>query len=421
MDFIHSLIKIWSSPVSRNAAGLYMIQFSNFVIPLLTLPYLSRVLGPEVFGQVVFFQSFALWFSIIIEYGFNLSATRDAARFRHELVALKRLVMQVQGAKVLLFLLSLSVLPMLSLFVPLIRENPIYLLLSILQSLSFGFSPFWYFQGTERLVRLVALEGMTKITAMPFVFAEVHRPEDGWKVLAVQSISGLFSTFLPTYWMHREIGWTHLSFRDSVQLIREGWRMFILKSVQSIYTSANAFILGLFSEPMAVGYYSGGEKLYRAILSLSTPLLQSLYPRFSRFATVSDSQDSRLFGRVLLAIMGIGILITLVVYLSAPLLVSLVLGPDYGPAAQVLRILSLAIVMNMISTTFIMLRLLPKRLEKTASSLIISGSILNFILAALLAPVMGALGMALAVLAAECLILVGSLLHMKRSASVFRS
>ena len=66
--------------VAKNAAALYAIQFAGYIVPLVTLPYLSRVLGPAGFGLLLFSQSFALWASMIIEYGFNLSATRDVAR-----------------------------------------------------------------------------------------------------------------------------------------------------------------------------------------------------------------------------------------------------------------------------------------------------------------------------------------------------
>src|SRR5205085_7415588 len=73
---IHELLR---HPVVRNALFLYGVQFSSYVFPLLTLPYLSRVLNPDRFGLVAFAQSFVWYFVTLTEYGFNLTATRRVA------------------------------------------------------------------------------------------------------------------------------------------------------------------------------------------------------------------------------------------------------------------------------------------------------------------------------------------------------
>ena len=88
--------------MAKNTLALYALQFAGYVIPLVTLPYLARVLRAEGFGLLLFAQSFALWGSIIFEYGFNLSASREVAQNRGSRDALATTAAGVLGAKLLL-------------------------------------------------------------------------------------------------------------------------------------------------------------------------------------------------------------------------------------------------------------------------------------------------------------------------------
>jgi PST family polysaccharide transporter len=68
--------------LARNVASLYGVQFANYLLPLITIPYLTRVLGVATWGLVAFAQAFGAYASIGIEYGFHLSATRAVAKWQ---------------------------------------------------------------------------------------------------------------------------------------------------------------------------------------------------------------------------------------------------------------------------------------------------------------------------------------------------
>lgn len=401
------LRRLLKDPLSANAAGLYVLQFTGFILPLVTLPYLARVLGPHVFGLLAFYQAFALWFSVIFEYGFNLSGTREASRFRGDKERLGRLASSILGAKLLLLLFSLVLLAPFVALVPTLREHLVYLLWALIQAIAFGFSPFWYFQGIERLVKPVALEFTLRLLATIGVFVLVNKPEDGWKALALQATSGLFTTILPLFWIYREVGWVKLSYNSSLELIHQGWNLFVLKSLQSLYGSVNAFILGLLAGPLVVGYYSGAEKLYKAVLSLMSPILQALYPRLSFLSDLNPQKGRKVYKLAIWSVTLTAFILAGVIFIVAPTVVNLVLGPGYEPAVATLQTLAIAIPFNLASTAIIMLRLLPGKLEAGAGRVVLMGGIVNFVGAVLLAPTYKHVGMSWVIVITELLILVG--------------
>src|ERR1051326_2269228 len=71
-------------PVVQNALALYSVQFAEYALPLITVPYLARVLQPAGWGMVVYAQNFSVWLVLVLEYGFSFSATREIARHRDD-------------------------------------------------------------------------------------------------------------------------------------------------------------------------------------------------------------------------------------------------------------------------------------------------------------------------------------------------
>lgn len=74
--------KLLRHPVVKNALSLLTVQIAKYILPLVSIPYLARILGPQEWGLVIFAQVSAQWFEMILDYGFNLSATREIARNR---------------------------------------------------------------------------------------------------------------------------------------------------------------------------------------------------------------------------------------------------------------------------------------------------------------------------------------------------
>jgi PST family polysaccharide transporter len=393
--------RVVNHPVAQNVLGLYGVHIASYIIPLVTLPYLARVLRPQGFGLLLFAQSFALWASQIIEYGFNLSATREIAQNREKSGHLAATAAGVLGAKVMLSMGFAIVAVMAAWSIPNFREHPIYLLWALPVSLAFGFSPLWYFQGTERMVGAGVVDFLARAAGAIFIFLVVRTSEDGWKSLALQAAAGCASTLIQTLWMYQEIEFRRPRWKDSTHALRLGWHMFLFRGAYQIYSTANTFILGLFVPPVQVGYFGGAERISRPLQGAMNPAILALYPRMSQLVSRSTLKAAR-FARLTLSVAGgSGLALALALALLARWLVSLILGPGYEPSVSVLYVFALVLPINTMNIALIFYWMLPCGMERPVSAITLGAITINVISAALLAPRFAHVGMAWAILIAE--------------------
>jgi PST family polysaccharide transporter len=117
-------------PVSRNAIALYSMQIATFIVPLITLPYVARVLRPSAFGLVVFAQGFAFTLVVLIDWGFGFTGLRSTAESRTDADELSAVVQRVRGAQLLLSTVSVPVALGALLLVPKMAGHPEFLVLA---------------------------------------------------------------------------------------------------------------------------------------------------------------------------------------------------------------------------------------------------------------------------------------------------
>lgn len=136
-----------NSIVFKNYLYLLMIQGANFILPLITIPYLVRTIGTNKFGIVMVAQSLALFLTIVTDFGFNISATREVAMIKNNKESLSQFFFNVIFIKTILLICSFLVLLSLTIFVEKFNQESLVYLLSF--GVVFGqvLFPSWFFQG----------------------------------------------------------------------------------------------------------------------------------------------------------------------------------------------------------------------------------------------------------------------------------
>ena len=182
MDIKNKLNRIRQSKDGKvlveNFAYLSLLQVAGYVFPLITMPYLARVIGVEGFGKIAFASGIMVWIQTIADWGFNFTATRDVAKNRDNKKKVSEIFSNVLWARCLLMILSFAVLLVLVMFVPEFKENAAVIFVTFLMIPGHIMFPDWFFQAMERMKYITILNLLSKIVFTVAVFVFIKDKED---------------------------------------------------------------------------------------------------------------------------------------------------------------------------------------------------------------------------------------------------
>ena len=323
----------------ENFFSLSILQVANYILPLITLPYLVRVLGPEKFGLIAFAQAFIQYLVILTDYGFNLSATREISIYRDNKEKISEIFSSVMITKFGLMIISLLILSVLVFTIPKFKNDWLVYFFTFGMVLGNVLFPIWFFQGMERMKYITILNIVAKGIFTICIFIFIRKMADYPYVPLINSMGFLVAGGLSLRIVSKDFGIKFIlpSFEAIKHQLKEGWHVFISTVAISLYTVSNAFILGLFTNNTIVGYYSAAEKIVRAVQGLLTPVSQTVYPYISKLA--SESKERALsFIRKLVVFVGSGsFIISLLIFILAAPIVDIVLGSQYQSSIIVLQ------------------------------------------------------------------------------------
>ncbi len=401
-----------SSTIGKNIISLYLLQISYYVLPLITVPYLVRVLGPEKFGLVAFGQSLITFFVLFVNYGFDLTATREISVKRKSNKDVSVISCSVWIAKLLLGLIGLSVLLLLIRFVPKMNQNSVLLLILFGIAVGNMLFPNWLFLGLERMKAISVINMSMRAVTTAGVFILIRNPDDYLIYAGLLSFQWVFAGILGIVFaiVRLKIRISVPKSHEVTQVLSKGWTLFLSNIAQSIYYSGNSFILGMLTNYTVVGYYSAAEKITLSLLGLFRPVALAVYPRLSRIA--SSSKNTVLFWsrRLIFVMGGLGLAASLTMFFGAPLIVKIILGSGYGPSIIVLQVLSLLPFIVALSDVLSIQIMLPFSKDKFYTMIRVFTAFLHILLALLLVPRFNEAGMAATLVSSQAFILISTFL-----------
>ena len=338
------LSKLFKNVQVRNVMLLYVVQFSSYLMPLITLPYLSRVLSPEKFGLVAYAQSIMWYFVTLTDYSFNLSATRQVAIHRDDKKKLSRLFGSVMVAKAILTLIGFVVLMGAVFAIPKLRANWEVYPLAFLTVAGNFFFPLWLFQGLQKLEQAAIRDFAAKLLGIVALFLLVHKDSDYAMAAAVQGGSVAIAGFigLLTVPFLIKLQWRPPSYGDVRQVLVEGWPLFLSIAASSFAIVTDVAIMGLYSNSAEVGYYSGAQRIIAALRAMVGPIVSAVYPFVSAKAGRSEREAvsfiQRYAGWLSMPFLAIGVALLTI----GPWVIRHLLGNKYGPSILVIQIMALS-------------------------------------------------------------------------------
>jgi PST family polysaccharide transporter len=392
--------------LASNLFYLYIVHLFNYMVPVVTIPFLARMLGPAQWGEYAFVESVSRYLSLFVEYGFALSATREVARCRGNAGRRSELLAGVLGAQLCLAMAGMAIVMFWALGSARFRSHAALFTAGCFWAVFEGMSLMWYYQALERSRSIAIVDVITKSCAVVAMYWCVHQPADAWKVLALRGGAAGFSLCIGLAIAYTEIPFQFPTPKLIGFSIRNGATMFLFRSSTALSTVANVIVLGLVARPEIVGFYAGAEKISKASIGLLSPITQALYPRIANTLDLHPGSASRFARLGFLLMAGGGLALGITLYVMAPWLVRLFLGKGYESATAVLRILALLHPIIAMNNMLGIQWMLPLRLDRAFNAITLCGGVLNVTLAAVLAHRLAQTGPAWAIVIAQTAVLI---------------
>lgn len=267
-----------------NFVYLGILQGLNLLLPLLTFPYLVRVLGIENFGLLSFSFALITYFQIVTDFGFNSIATRDISVAIEDKIKQQTIFNDVMSTKLFLLVLCFVVMTIIVFSFELFRNHWEIYFFSFGSVLGQVIFPVWFFQGVQKMRYITYLNLFTKIIFTIAIFIFVKQRQD-YLLVPIFNALGFITAGLVSFYFVRKHFNLHLqlqSFQRIKHQLIKGKYVFLSEFKISLFTNTNILILGIFVGNHAVGYFTSAEKLARAIGNFQTPISNTLFPFLSK-------------------------------------------------------------------------------------------------------------------------------------------
>jgi PST family polysaccharide transporter len=332
--------------VMKNFASLSVLQAITYLLPVIILPYLFRVIGPEKFGLISFAQAFVQYFMILTDYGFSISATKEISLCREEHHKVSAVFSSVMLVKIILAFLSLLILGIIVYFIPKFRADWLVYVLSFGAVVGNTLFPVWFFQGTEKMKHIADLNIIGGIIFVFFIFFFVKGPRDYLMVPLINSSVFLITGIMGQYIVFRRFGvaFKFPGYENVRKQLKAGWDIFISIVAINAYTTTRIFTVGLLTNNTITGFYSIAEKIANFIQTFPlASFSQALFPRLSKIFQKNKTKALKIMQRIQQIAINISLIFLPMLFIFAHLIVRVICGGDYYETVLTLRLLLISV------------------------------------------------------------------------------
>ncbi|MGA2774465.1 MAG: flippase [Candidatus Omnitrophota bacterium] len=394
--------------VLGNFISLSTLQGINYVLPILVLPYLVRIIGPEKFGLIAFAQAFVQYFMILTDYGFNFTATRRISLCRENKQEACSIFSSVMTAKLILTFISLIIFLLILNFVPRFKNDWLIFFISFWAVIGNTLFPVWFFQGTEKMKYISAINIVGGIIYAACIFIFVRKSGDYLMVPTLNSLFFLITGLCAFYiaFSKFELSFVFHKYAHIREEFRTGWNVFSSIVAINAYTSSRVFAVGLLTNNMLTGYYSIAEKIAGLIQTFPlTSFSQAIYPRLNSIFQRSKPRAFKIMRKSQSIVVYVSLITLPFIYLASPAIVKTVCGYDFQEVVITLRLLLVSIIFVATNAFPVQFLLICDRTD-IYSKIHIAGALIGLPLIFLLIKLISYPGAAFATIITEAVILV---------------
>lgn len=356
-----------------NFLSMTALQVVQYILPLITLPYLVRVIGVANYGINAFAAAFIAYFGILTDYGFGICSTKDIATNRHNKNNISHIFNLVIASKFILLLVSAIILLLAIVFVPKIHEYWLVFVLSFTNIIGFVLFPAWFFVGMERAKYSAILNIIARLFFLVAVFIFVKKADDYILIPLLTSLGSLIAGIIGYVYAVKEFDLKIYipDIKSIFKQLKYATPFFFSNLSLVAYTNTNTFVLGLIGSNTMVGFYAAAYNIYNAILNIRYPISASLYPYMARY------KDVKLYKKIILSALVITFVSSAFLFIFSKYVIGIFYGWAMLPAHVVFRIFCVALFFEMMHSFFGYQLLGVFGHMKTVNNIIMGGAIFH--------------------------------------------
>ena len=317
-----------------NFISLSALQVISYFFPLITMPYLARVIGVNGFGSIAFASAVIAYFSTVTDWGFRYTAVREISIHRHNISKVSEIFSQVLLCKTILMLCSAVVLYLLILVIPLFRNNSAILWATFALIPGYILFPDWLFQAMEEMKYITVMNIAAKTIFTVLIFCAI-KTEGDYVIEPLLQASGYLVSGVIAFWYairHFKIKFTFPTIRSAFVTMKGSSNMFVAQFFPTLYNNLSIILLEGISGARANGLFSAGFKFISIMDQVSQALSRTFYPFLARRMDKHNFYV-RLSG-------GISILMSLFLLTFSHVLINIFYTPDFEGAKTVIQIMA---------------------------------------------------------------------------------
>lgn len=327
--------------VLANFSYLGILQVFSILFPLLTYPYLLRVIGLELYGVVLFAQAVMSYVSLVINFGFNMSSAKEVAVHRGDKGELSRIVSTTYISKSILWAACGVVYVAVVGSFPFFREHYMVYLLSYLLAFNELLLPAWFFQGMEKMKYITVVNVTSRLLFVAAIFIFVKDKGDYLYVPLLNGAGAVVAGLLALYivFVKEGIRFMPSAIRGIKDDYRRSFPLFISSLSTQVYVNVNKLVVGSCLGMSEVSIYDVGEKVSHLMKLPIQVVAQATFPKISR------GKDLKFLNKVMFLTAGVVAAGYAAMFLCSKWIVCFFTGSYIGEAVAIMRILGLSAVL----------------------------------------------------------------------------
>ena len=360
----------------KNTVMLYILQFSTYLFSFITVPYQTRVLGPEVYGLLGVVTAVMMYFQLFMDFGFLLSATEDISKNRHDHDYVCRKTTSIALIKLCFAIISFAVMTLLCFAVERFSEYKALYFTYLAAFVINSFLPDYIYRGLEQMTAVTIRTVLIKLFSCVMIFVFLRSKTDYMMVpifLLIGNTGAVLGAYLhlfKTFKYH----FVKVNPRDVFNDFKRSSMFFYSRIATTVYSATNTVVLGMIDRVGVVtGCYTSADRVVTLAKNGLSPISDSLYPYMVKH------KDFKLVKKMLLWIMPVIIGGCVIVGVFARPLCVFAFGEEYKGTANILRAFLPTLITTLPSYIFGFPVLSAMGLSKYANYSIFVGSIVHII------------------------------------------